>query len=86
MVQWYRICLPIQEIQEISVPSLCQEDPLGEEMATHSSILSMENSMDRRVWRVIAHGVAKSWTQLSDFHFLSCCILYESFLVLQNSL
>ena len=26
----------------------------------------LENFMDR-----IVHGVAKSWTQLSDFHFLS---------------
>ena len=28
----------------------------------------LENSMD---W--IVHGVAKIWTQLSDFHFPSCC-------------
>ena len=31
MAQWWRTCLPIQ------VPSLCQEDPLEKEMATHSS-------------------------------------------------
>ena len=29
------------------VQSLGQEDPLEQEMATHSSILAMENSMDR---------------------------------------
>ena len=26
----------------------------------------LENSMDRGDWQVIVHGVAKSWTQLSD--------------------
>ena len=36
VVQWSRICLPMQETR---VQSLCQEDPLVEEMATHSSIL-----------------------------------------------
>ena len=25
--------------------------------------------MDREVWRAAVHGVAKSWTQLSDFPF-----------------
>ena len=25
--------------------------------------------MDREAWRAAIHGVAKSWTQLSDFHF-----------------
>ena len=32
---------------ETQVQSLGQEDPLEQEMATHSSILAMENSMDR---------------------------------------
>ena len=32
----------------------------------------LENSMDRRTQRATVHGVAKSWTQISDFHFLSC--------------
>ena len=38
MVKWLRICLPRQERQEAWVPSLDREDPLEEEMATHSSI------------------------------------------------
>ena len=29
----------------------------------------LENSMDRGVWWVTVHGVAKSQTQLSDQHF-----------------
>ena len=32
-----KICLQMQETQ---VPSLCREDPLEKEMATHSSILA----------------------------------------------
>ena len=27
------------------------------------------NSMDRGAWRATVHGVAKSWTGLSDYHF-----------------
>ena len=37
VVQWLRICLPTQEMR---VRSLGLEDPLGKEMATHSSILA----------------------------------------------
>ena len=33
-------CLPMQETQELRVPSLGQEDSLEEEMATHSRILA----------------------------------------------
>ena len=29
----------------------------------------LENSMDRGAWRAAIHGITKSWTQLSDFHF-----------------
>ena len=35
-----RIFLPVQEVQETQVQRLGQEDPLEEEMATHSSILT----------------------------------------------
>ena len=28
-----------------------------------------ENSVDREAWQAIFHGVSKSWTWLSDFHF-----------------
>ena len=46
--------------QETGVQSLSQEEPLEKGIATHSSILA---------WRIplaIVHGVAKSWTRLSD--------------------
>ena len=48
---------------ETWVQSLGWKDPLEKGMATHSSILAW------RIPQTIAHGVAKSWTQLSDFHF-----------------
>ena len=41
--------------------------PLEEGMATHSSI-AWRIPMDR-VWWAAVHGVTKSRTQLSDFHF-----------------
>ena len=48
---------------ETWVPSLGWEDPLEKGKATHSSILFWRIS-----WSTV-HGVAKSGTQLSDFHF-----------------
>ena len=47
--------------------SLGREDPLEEGMTTHSSILAWRIAMDRGAWQAIVHGVAKSWTWLSDF-------------------
>ena len=52
----------MQETQETWVASLGWEDPLEEGMATHSSILALENPMDRGAWWATVHGVAKSWT------------------------
>ena len=56
-----RILLPMQEMQEIQFRYLGWEDPLEEEMRTHSSILA---------WRIPLteypgglHGVTKSQTQ-----------------------
>jgi len=41
VAQYYRTCLPVQEMQkETQVPSLSREDPLEKEMATYSSILA----------------------------------------------
>ena len=48
---------------ETWVQYLGWEDPLGKGKGTNSNILA---------WRIpvyTAHGVTKSWTQLSDFHF-----------------
>ena len=53
-------------VQETWVQSLGREDPLEKGTAVHSSILGLEISTDREAWRTTIHGVAKSWTQLSD--------------------
>ena len=57
--------LPV--MQETQVRSLGWEDSLEKEMATHSSTLCLENSMDGGAWWATVSGVAKSQTQLSDF-------------------
>ena len=44
VAQCYRADLPLQEMQEMGGQPLCQEDPLEQEMASHSSIL---------VWRIL---------------------------------
>ena len=50
-------------MQETLVRFLGWEDPLEKGKAIHSSILPLESQGH------IVHGVAKSWTLLSDFHF-----------------
>ena len=47
-------------MQETLVQFLDWEDTLEKRKATYSSILA---------WRIPVHGVAKTWTGLSDFDF-----------------
>ena len=56
-------------MQETWVRSLGREDPLEKEMAIHSSILAWRIPWTEKPGRLqsTVHGVAKSWTQLSDF-------------------
>ena len=51
-------------MQETPFRSLGWEDPLEKGKATQLQCSGLENAMD-----CIVHRVAKSWTQLSDFHF-----------------
>ena len=53
-------------MQETQVQSLGGEDSLEEEMATPLEYSCLGNPMDRGTWWVTVHGVAKSWTRLSD--------------------
>ena len=47
-----------------SIPGL--GNPLEEGMATHFCILAWRIPMDRASWWAAVHGVAKSWTRLSN--------------------
>ena len=51
-------------MRETWVPSLGWEDHLEKGKAYPIQYSGLENSLD-----CIGHGVTKSWTQLSDFHF-----------------
>ena len=53
-------------MQETPVWFLGWEDPMEKGMATQASILAWR--IPRTVWNVV-HGVPKSWTRWSDFHF-----------------
>ena len=77
-------------MRETQVRSLGWEDPLKEEMATHSSILAWKISwMEVPGWLLsmaTVYGVAQSWTRLSDvtsLHFLPAIpeALHQSFFI-----
>ena len=68
---WLRRKKNLPAVKENWVRPLCWEDALEEGMATHSSIPAWRIPKDRGAWWATVHGVAKSWTQLSDFHSLT---------------
>ena len=61
--RWLNGDLPMQETW---VRFLDWENPLEKEMATHSTVLCLENSMGRGAWRATVHGISKSRTRLSN--------------------
>ena len=69
-------CLPVQEPPETWVRSPGQEDPLEEEMATHSSILPGESHGQRSLADYTVHSVAQSWTQLKQLSMQTCVGVY----------
>ena len=52
----------LSAMQETWVQSLGWEDPLEEDMVTHSGILAWRVPTDRGAWQAAVHGVAKSQT------------------------
>ena len=51
-------------VQETQIGFLSWEDPLKEEMATHSNILARKNFRDKGAWQATVHGVSRSQTIL----------------------
>ena len=72
-----KIHLQVQEMQQTWVQSLGQADPLEKGMATHSSILTWKNSMDRGTWGTAVYRVAKSRAQLSNWAHMHVCVCQE---------
>ena len=77
MAQWYRICLPMQEIQ---VLSLGRGRSPGEENGNILHYPCLENPMDRRADRLQSVGLKgvrhdcmteHAWIEYSDKHCLS---------------
>ena len=56
-------------MQETQVRSLGEEESLEEEMATYSSILAWKIPWTEEPGGATVHGVAKSWTRLSTWHY-----------------
>ena len=52
-------------MQETQVQSLDQEDPWRRKWQP-TLVFLLGNPMDRGAWRAAVHGVAQSWTRLSD--------------------
>ena len=71
-LQYSRASLVAQMVKNLPtmwktwVRSLGWEDPLEEDMAIHSSILTWRIPMDRGAWWATVHGVTESQTELSD--------------------
>ena len=65
-----------------SIPGWGRSPGEGNGYPLHYSCL--ENSMDRGVWWATVHGVTKSWTWLSDWHFHSIRSNFPGGLVTKN--
>ena len=56
----------LPSVQETQVQSLGWGRPPGEGNGNPLQYSCLENATDRGVWQTTVHGVAKSWTRLSD--------------------
>ena len=71
-VQWYRICLPMQETQEMQVWSLGQRDSPGGGNGNSLQYSYQDHLMERGAWQAVVHGVAKSQIRLSNQVSFAC--------------
>ena len=67
VAQWWTICLPVLQVRETWTQPLGRDDPLEEEMATHSSILAWEILWTEEPGGLQSMGSQKSWTQPSNW-------------------
>ena len=74
----------MQETQDMWIRSLDWEDPLEEEMATHSIILTWKNPMDKGAWRAAVYGVEKSRTWLSAHSGTHWHLINTIWMVIKN--
>ena len=58
-----------------------RKNPLEEGTATHSSILCLENPMDKGAWWATVHGVAQSWTWLKQLSTHTRCSEHECIII-----
>ena len=61
---YFKKCYNIKE--DLIIPSGVGKGYLEKRKTTHSSILTWKMPMDGGAWRNSVHGVAKSWTQMSN--------------------
>ena len=80
LVWWWRMVKSLPEIQETSVWSLGWEDTL-EKGISPLQYSWLENSRDRGAWGATVHGVTKSWTWLSTFHFSGLDMFVSGFIL-----
>ena len=69
-------------VQETWVRFLGQEDSPGEGNGNPLQYSYLKNPMDGGTWWVTVHGVAKNWTQLSEFHSFISLIYHSTFRVI----
>ena len=75
--RWYsdkRICLSVQEMQEMQVLSLVQKEP-GVGNGNPLQYCCLDNPIDRGAWQATVHGVSKSWMVINDW---ACICMAES--------
>ena len=73
-------------MRETQVRSLGWEDPPEKEMAIHSSTIAWKIPWIEEPGRLqVVHGVAKSWTRLSDFTWYARYFISTDDIVIRQS-